>query len=69
MDGGEPHDMVATSTSTASLPATVVVRPVFIHSLIDSRTSEIGSAYIGQMSMMSSFLYKLQAPKTCEVTC
>lgn len=35
----------------------------------DAAASEASPSYIGQMSMMSSFLYKLQAPKTCEVTC
>ena len=34
----------------------------------DAEASEAGSSYIGQMSMMSSFLYKPLAPKTYEVS-
>lgn len=34
----------------------------------DAKTSEAGSSYIGQMSMMSSFLYEPLAPKTYEVS-
>ena len=33
----------------------------------DAATSETGSSYIGQMSMMSSFLYERLVPKTYEV--
>ena len=33
----------------------------------DAEASEAGSSYIGQMSMMSSFLYEPLAPKTYEV--
>ncbi len=34
----------------------------------DAKASEAGSSYIGQMSMMSSFLYEPLAPKTYEVS-
>ena len=34
----------------------------------DAEASEAGSSYIGQMSMMSSFLYEPLAPKTYEVS-
>ncbi len=34
----------------------------------DAEASEAGSSYIGQMSMMSSFLYKPLAPRTYEVS-
>jgi heme-degrading monooxygenase HmoA len=34
----------------------------------DAEASEAGSLYIGQMSMMSSFLYKPLVPKTYEVS-
>ena len=34
----------------------------------DAEASEAGSLYIGQMSMMSSFLYEPLAPKTYEVS-
>jgi hypothetical protein len=34
----------------------------------DAATSEAGSSYIGQMSMMSSFLYEPLAPETYEVS-
>ncbi len=34
----------------------------------DAEASEAGSSYIGQMSMMSSFLYAPLAPKTYEVS-
>ena len=34
----------------------------------DAKTSEAHSSYIGQMSMMSSFLYEPLAPKTYEVS-
>ena len=33
----------------------------------DAEASEAGSSYIGQMSMMSSFLYESLVPKTYEV--
>ena len=33
----------------------------------DAEASEATASYIGQMSMMSSFLYELLAPKTHEV--
>jgi heme-degrading monooxygenase HmoA len=33
-----------------------------------ARASEASSSYIGQMSMMSSFLYRLLVPKTYEVS-
>jgi heme-degrading monooxygenase HmoA len=34
----------------------------------DAAASEAGSSYIGQMSMMSSFLYERLAPETYEVS-
>ena len=34
----------------------------------DAETSEATSSYIGQMSMMSSFLYESLVPKTYEVS-
>jgi len=34
----------------------------------DAAASEAGSSYIGQMSMMSSFLYEALAPETYEVS-
>jgi heme-degrading monooxygenase HmoA len=34
----------------------------------DAETSEATSSYIGQMSMMSSFLHELLVPKTYEVS-
>jgi heme-degrading monooxygenase HmoA len=34
----------------------------------DAEASEAGASYIGQMSMMSSFLYEPLAPKTHEVS-
>lgn len=34
----------------------------------DAKTSEAGPSYIGQMSMMSSFLYAPLVPKTYEVS-
>jgi heme-degrading monooxygenase HmoA len=34
----------------------------------EAETSEVSSSYIGQMSMMSSFLYDPLLPKTCEVS-
>ncbi len=34
----------------------------------DAKASEASSSYIGQMSMMSSFLYEPLAPKTYEVS-
>lgn len=34
----------------------------------DATTSEAGPSYIGQMSMMSSFLYEPLVPKTYEVS-
>jgi hypothetical protein len=34
----------------------------------DAEASETTSSYIGQMSMMSSFLYESLAPKTYEVS-
>jgi heme-degrading monooxygenase HmoA len=34
----------------------------------DAEASETGDAYIGQVSMMSSFLYESLAPKTYEVS-
>ena len=33
-----------------------------------AEASEAGPLYIGQMSMMSSFLYEPLAPETCEVS-
>jgi heme-degrading monooxygenase HmoA len=33
----------------------------------DAQASEAGASYIGQMSMMSSFLYESLAPKSYEV--
>jgi hypothetical protein len=34
----------------------------------DAEASEVGSSYIGQMSMMSSFLYDPLVPTTYEVS-
>jgi heme-degrading monooxygenase HmoA len=34
----------------------------------DAKVSEASSSYIGQMSMMSSFLYEPLAPKTYEIS-
>jgi heme-degrading monooxygenase HmoA len=35
---------------------------------VDAEASETGDSYIGQVSMMSSFLYESLAPKTYEVS-
>jgi hypothetical protein len=43
------------------------VMPSFWETEADAEASESSPSYIGQMSMMSSFLYERLVPKTYEV--